>query len=954
MTTSIVIDGDGGVDGCNNHMMQVPSSDTQEREVERLLSHRLVQGFLLLETACPACATPLVKEASSDTESLDNSKRASRSHRPDAPATLLTEHLQQQQQAQNRKTPAILHLPMDGSNLSDQSSLEDNTTVNGGGSVIEPLPGVPFCVWCKAHVVTDEHDVERLTHATDQLTVKGTIMVAMTGVSPSEDDEEVEGEKQEDEYPGNDNGDPQSFEEAPPQRMVKSSENKGAGTERKVVLQSQLWHAPSPLQPEGNTTTAVLADSSGTGERVIQLQGAKVVQRIPMQPPAIQTSQVISSRGESGTGSSSSANGSKPDGGGSYFKGIGIKGSMQADDPPATTHSRRPAFESFSSTGSSPDSQDATTGSAASSTARAAIRAQEEPTPMHSNQMTSKPPALLDMVSQEEEHDEDDHAAIVSADTAGSHVYSNQYHDQQKEQESRGGGHSLAGSWGLSCGATGAGSSQHMVSAMTKESVEGNKSLTTQNGGMPTVKSRQTMLSEERLNSIRQAMAAAKKRQEQEDRENENDAIEVQTTRSREQQEESAMQQIESLLSGASQHSGLEEIEVVHVDDEMECMDIEQRVLDNNSTGTATAERLIIDESDDDDISTSRSNIEPKSATLNRSRSLLSSSGPSSAMSDSLSQTAHSQSGQSQPQCHDEQQQQSPLDEEKKEEETEDQVQSISRTREEQENHDVTDVTDIGVIGSNNSSMRLVIDNDGDDLSQKLRAVAPTLSQPAMTEDGEGTSHKKTAVSNVMASPSSSGSRKSVALKMYESQGAEVVNVKTSTEDELESYEQQMQAQSMLSKDWEQLNMSFTDAASVHSKMMMIKRNPSEDVVMASSPYAEAAAAINAAQQQQEQKKREPLEPHLHNPVSSTSDDHLLSSHGDISTIAKDSREVEAVNSGRSYDCDDEKSAQPHMMAEEIEVMHEESAERSHDKGRAIGDESTTDTTLEAMTYEET
>lgn len=107
----------------------------QEEEVERLLSERLVEGFCLLEKSCPACATPLVKRPSSDAEE------------------------------------SVL-------SASSNSSFE---------RPVKPITGVPFCVWCEAHVVTESDEVLRLEGA-DHHKVKGSILVALSSGSSDSND----------------------------------------------------------------------------------------------------------------------------------------------------------------------------------------------------------------------------------------------------------------------------------------------------------------------------------------------------------------------------------------------------------------------------------------------------------------------------------------------------------------------------------------------------------------------------------------------------------------------------------------------------------------------------------------------------------------------------------------------------------------------------------------------
>lgn len=84
--------------------------------VEELLSDKLLQGFLLTERSCPRCETPLVK----------------------------------QEQA-----------------LRTQEVLE----------VHSPVPGVPFCVKCCAHVMTDESELLRIQRCFQGQSMQGKILI---------------------------------------------------------------------------------------------------------------------------------------------------------------------------------------------------------------------------------------------------------------------------------------------------------------------------------------------------------------------------------------------------------------------------------------------------------------------------------------------------------------------------------------------------------------------------------------------------------------------------------------------------------------------------------------------------------------------------------------------------------------------------------------------------------
>eukprot|EP00522_Entomoneis_paludosa_P012336 CAMPEP_0172453996 /NCGR_PEP_ID=MMETSP1065-20121228/11110_1 /TAXON_ID=265537 /ORGANISM="Amphiprora paludosa, Strain CCMP125" /LENGTH=1418 /DNA_ID=CAMNT_0013206253 /DNA_START=72 /DNA_END=4328 /DNA_ORIENTATION=- len=88
-----------------------------EDRIEELLSEKLMQGFLLLERACPRCVTPLVK----------------------------------QEQA-----------------IRDIKKRQD---------INSPIPGVPFCVSCRAHIMTDERDIVRLQKHYHGQALQGRILV---------------------------------------------------------------------------------------------------------------------------------------------------------------------------------------------------------------------------------------------------------------------------------------------------------------------------------------------------------------------------------------------------------------------------------------------------------------------------------------------------------------------------------------------------------------------------------------------------------------------------------------------------------------------------------------------------------------------------------------------------------------------------------------------------------
>jgi len=88
-----------------------------ESRVEELLSEKLMDGFLLLDRACPQCLTPLVK---------------------------------QEQALRSPKTMQVM---------------------------LTPIPGVPYCVSCQAHVMNDERHIVRLQKHYHGQELQGNILI---------------------------------------------------------------------------------------------------------------------------------------------------------------------------------------------------------------------------------------------------------------------------------------------------------------------------------------------------------------------------------------------------------------------------------------------------------------------------------------------------------------------------------------------------------------------------------------------------------------------------------------------------------------------------------------------------------------------------------------------------------------------------------------------------------
>lgn len=113
-----------------------------EAQIELLLSEKLMDGYVLLEKSCPVCSTPLVKKS-------DDGDEGGKAH-----------HF----------SPIMV----------PSGKFE---------APFNPVEGVPFCVGCTSHVITQESDISILERC-DSLKNKGSILVALqdtsTGVSGSQ------------------------------------------------------------------------------------------------------------------------------------------------------------------------------------------------------------------------------------------------------------------------------------------------------------------------------------------------------------------------------------------------------------------------------------------------------------------------------------------------------------------------------------------------------------------------------------------------------------------------------------------------------------------------------------------------------------------------------------------------------------------------------------------------
>jgi hypothetical protein len=117
------------------------SRTISEAEIEQLLSEKLMEGYVLLDTSCPVCSTPLVK----------NHSRGPKLHNQNNKSTM--------------RRPVIL--PSDSFH-----------------KPFKPVDGVPICVVCRSHVVTHESDISILERC-ESLKDRGSILLALYSSSSS-------------------------------------------------------------------------------------------------------------------------------------------------------------------------------------------------------------------------------------------------------------------------------------------------------------------------------------------------------------------------------------------------------------------------------------------------------------------------------------------------------------------------------------------------------------------------------------------------------------------------------------------------------------------------------------------------------------------------------------------------------------------------------------------------
>ena len=137
--------------GATEQHIHSPMLNDDDAEIERLLSEKLLEGYTLMERICPSCATPLVKNKNN--HAMEESK-----------------------QKQNVEAFVV-----------PSKSFEQP---------FQPVLGVPFCVSCQAHVVTEESEISVLERC-DSLKMKGQILVALNSITETETPSEITGVEKE-------------------------------------------------------------------------------------------------------------------------------------------------------------------------------------------------------------------------------------------------------------------------------------------------------------------------------------------------------------------------------------------------------------------------------------------------------------------------------------------------------------------------------------------------------------------------------------------------------------------------------------------------------------------------------------------------------------------------------------------------------------------------------------
>jgi hypothetical protein len=116
------------IENINSNLSNPAMQD--DEHIEQLLSEKLMEGYVLLEKSCPVCSTPLVKDNGDEEDEL-------------------------------------VHKEIDPVMIPKGSFIQP----------FIPVQGVPLCVACTSHVVTQDNEVSILSKC-GSLKAKGGVLVA--------------------------------------------------------------------------------------------------------------------------------------------------------------------------------------------------------------------------------------------------------------------------------------------------------------------------------------------------------------------------------------------------------------------------------------------------------------------------------------------------------------------------------------------------------------------------------------------------------------------------------------------------------------------------------------------------------------------------------------------------------------------------------------------------------
>lgn len=238
-----------------------------------MLSEKLLDGYVLLETSCPACATPLVRN--------------------------------------NHMVPKNLTSDNHG------GSRQEPTLVPGGSfdQPFRPVPGVPVCVVCRSHVITQECEISILERC-DSLKDKGSILVALNTSTYGDDSQYTDEseEKKEEENPSyvdeevvyedyrvaKDHGDDEDMSKAEDgtAQVPLETESRPNFSEEPIFIEEPTtpkiipWEELPPLASSGEEEIVAVTENG------IELEQAPATAPVPVPAPALAPPQTTTAQPE--------------------------------------------------------------------------------------------------------------------------------------------------------------------------------------------------------------------------------------------------------------------------------------------------------------------------------------------------------------------------------------------------------------------------------------------------------------------------------------------------------------------------------------------------------------------------------------------------------------------------------------------------------------------------------